>query len=167
MPQNTFRSIFLDHPDSSQLEIALNNFEEHLSAGNLHATARQGLTGKNELAFTEPFPKIESHDTYLYGVFATPTDIDDGQSRFFNVQFVVNEQMALVVLWGSDESVTNRARDLFSRISGIANAQRPLALGSDGEPGDFAGWLERRRVQDRDLWIIELDIPQGERFIGL
>lgn len=31
----------------------------------------------------------------------------------------------------------------------------------------FAEWQERRRQQDPDLWIVELDIPQGERFIGL
>ena len=28
-------------------------------------------------------------------------------------------------------------------------------------------YLARRQVQDRDLWIIELDIANGERFIGL
>ena len=28
-------------------------------------------------------------------------------------------------------------------------------------------WLDRRATQDRDLWIVELDIPNGERFIGL
>lgn len=33
------------------------------------------------------------------------------------------------------------------------------------EPGAFAEWLERRRTQDPDLWIVELDIPCGERFI--
>lgn len=167
MPQNTFRSILLDHPDSSQLEIALNNFEEHLSAGNLHATARQGLTGKNDLAFTEPFPKIESHDTYLYGVFATPTDIDDGQSRFFNVQFVVNEQMALVVLWGSDESVANRARDLFSRISEIANAQRPLALGSDGEPGDIFVRIARVICEDLQVLITRLNKSTSKEMVRI
>ncbi|WP_298199508.1 DUF1491 family protein [Novosphingobium sp.] len=31
---------------------------------------------------------------------------------------------------------------------------------------DFADWLDRRRQQDPDLWIVELDIPNGERFIG-
>lgn len=31
---------------------------------------------------------------------------------------------------------------------------------------DFAEWLERRSQQDPDLWVIELDIPQAERFIG-
>lgn len=38
---------------------------------------------------------------------------------------------------------------------------------SPDEPGAFAAWLDRRREQDPDVWIIELDIPQGERFIGL
>lgn len=35
------------------------------------------------------------------------------------------------------------------------------------DPAAFAQWLERRRKQDPDLWIVELDIADGERFIGL
>lgn len=35
------------------------------------------------------------------------------------------------------------------------------------DPQSFHDWLERRRQQDRDLWIVELDIPAAERFIGL
>lgn len=35
----------------------------------------------------------------------------------------------------------------------------------EGEAGHLAAWLERRRSQDPDLWIIELDVPQGDRFI--
>ena len=31
----------------------------------------------------------------------------------------------------------------------------------------FDEYLARRRAQDRDLWIIELDIADAERFIGL
>ena len=31
----------------------------------------------------------------------------------------------------------------------------------------FDEYLARRQAQDRDLWIIELDIADGERFIGL
>ncbi len=34
-------------------------------------------------------------------------------------------------------------------------------------PYEFGEYLDRRHKQDADLWIIELDIPQGERFIGL
>ena len=32
---------------------------------------------------------------------------------------------------------------------------------------DFADYCERRRRQDPDLWIVELDIANAERFIGL
>jgi hypothetical protein len=34
-------------------------------------------------------------------------------------------------------------------------------------PADFTDYLTRRSQQDRDVWIIELDIANGERFIGL
>ena len=33
--------------------------------------------------------------------------------------------------------------------------------------GELAEWLERRKTQDPDLWIVELDIAEAERFIGL
>jgi hypothetical protein len=32
---------------------------------------------------------------------------------------------------------------------------------------EFGQYLTRRGAQDRDMWIIELDIAQGERLIGL
>jgi hypothetical protein len=32
---------------------------------------------------------------------------------------------------------------------------------------EFAEYLERRANQDDDLWIVELDVADGERFIGL
>ena len=35
------------------------------------------------------------------------------------------------------------------------------------DPAAFQNWLDRRRQQDPDLWIVELDIADGERFIGL
>lgn len=34
-------------------------------------------------------------------------------------------------------------------------------------PHDFSEYLERRKYQDPDLWIVELDIANAERFIGL
>ena len=32
---------------------------------------------------------------------------------------------------------------------------------------DFQEYLQRRKRQDADLWVVELDIANGERFIGL
>ncbi|HTN14987.1 MAG TPA: DUF1491 family protein [Sphingomonadaceae bacterium] len=34
-------------------------------------------------------------------------------------------------------------------------------------PGDFSDYYQRRKRQDDDLWIVELDVANGERFIGL
>ncbi|MFM5929635.1 MAG: DUF1491 family protein [Novosphingobium sp.] len=34
------------------------------------------------------------------------------------------------------------------------------------DPGAFTTFIERRRSQDRDLWIVELDVAEPERFIG-
>jgi hypothetical protein len=34
-------------------------------------------------------------------------------------------------------------------------------------PHEFSEYCERRKRQDGDLWIVELDIENGERFIGL
>ena len=34
------------------------------------------------------------------------------------------------------------------------------------KPHEFEDYLTRRAAQDSDLWIVELDIPNPERFIG-
>ena len=31
---------------------------------------------------------------------------------------------------------------------------------------EFSDYLEKRQRQDSDLWIVELDVPDGERFIA-
>ena len=33
-------------------------------------------------------------------------------------------------------------------------------------PKEFWDYCDRRRQQDRDLWVVELDVPNGERFIA-
>jgi hypothetical protein len=41
-----------------------------------------------------------------------------------------------------------------------------LTKAEDSEnPLEFGEYLERRRRQDIDLWIVELDVPDAERFI--
>ena len=34
----------------------------------------------------------------------------------------------------------------------------------DSDPGEAQAWLGRRRARDPDLWIVELDIANAERF---
>ena len=43
-----------------------------------------------------------------------------------------------------------------------------LSKAQDPEnPNEFSEYCDRRKRQDTDLWILELDIENGERFIGL
>ena len=59
------------------------------------------------------------------------------------------------------------AQRAFERMP-TPSGERHWTLSREEDPGDpagFAHWLDRRRSQDRDLWIIELDVPEAERFI--
>jgi hypothetical protein len=60
-------------------------------------------------------------------------------------------------------------RRLFERMpSAEGHRKWALVRGEDTEnKTEFDEYLIRRRVQDPDLWMIELDIANGERFIGL
>ncbi|WP_404479548.1 DUF1491 family protein [Novosphingobium sp. BL-52-GroH] len=35
------------------------------------------------------------------------------------------------------------------------------------KPGDLRDYLDRRKAQDPDVWVVELDIANAERFIGV
>jgi hypothetical protein len=60
-------------------------------------------------------------------------------------------------------------RRLFERVpSAEGHREWRLNRREDVEnPSEFDDYLARRERQDPDLWIIELDIANGERFIGL
>jgi hypothetical protein len=58
---------------------------------------------------------------------------------------------------------------LFERMPSTSGV-REWQLSSTETPEnklEFAEYLARRGAQDPDLWIVELDIANGERFIGL
>ena len=60
-------------------------------------------------------------------------------------------------------------RRLFERMPSIdEDREWTLSLTEDIENKQvFDDYLTRRLIQDSDLWMIELDIANGERFIGL
>ena len=62
-----------------------------------------------------------------------------------------------------------RNRRLFERMpSAEGHREWRLSHAENAENSDeFNQYLMRRRAQDPDLWIVELDIANGERFIGL
>ncbi len=48
-----------------------------------------------------------------------------------------------------------------SRSWVLSKAQDP------DNPAEFTDYLDRRKRQDSDIWILELDIANAERFIGI
>ena len=69
----------------------------------------------------------------------------------------------LLVMRGSGTNPT-----LWERMPQL-DGSRMWTLNRTQEPDnkqEFEDYLTRRAVQDRDLWIVELDIPNPERFVG-
>ncbi len=111
------RILQLVQPTQDELAHAFELFESSCTHGQLHDVARRGLSNSDVRLSTEPFPKIEMHDSYLYGVLASPTDVEDAKSKYFNIHFVVNSSMALTVVWGVDDTDAERRKSLSERIS--------------------------------------------------
>ncbi|CAM8672981.1 MULTISPECIES: DUF1491 family protein [Sphingobium] len=59
-----------------------------------------------------------------------------------------------------------RETGLFERVSNFAGGYALMRCGPSIEEGPeaLAQYVARRRKSDPDLWIIELDIPEAERF---
>ncbi len=162
-----FNIKILNHPSVSEIAESLDIFERGLVNGKIHITAREGLLSKNKLAFQEPFPKIESHDAYLYGVLATPTDIEDGESKFFNIQYLISEKMALVVFLGPDEGALNRSKDLFEKISETNADNEDDETMKQSEPGDTFVRISRVIVDDLQLIVSRLSRAANEEMIRI
>ncbi len=61
---------------------------------------------------------------------------------------------------------------LVVAVEGGASRLLERGIGADGRPGlidstpadDLEGYWRRRRQRDPDLWVVELDIPDSQRF---
>jgi hypothetical protein len=59
-----------------------------------------------------------------------------------------------------------RVSGLRERLLGVDGAYvwQDVSPPATAETPDFSDYLKRRRARDPDLWVIELDIPNAERF---
>ena len=65
--------------------------------------------------------------------------------------------------------VNGRDNRLFERMPQVDGSRRWMLVKSQDiqNPEQFLEYIARRREQDRDIWVVELDIVRPERFIGL
>lgn len=96
----------LINPDENQVTNAVEEFNSLLSNGaSIHPVALSSLKNpRNE--FSNPFPRIESHDNYLFGVLATPTSLLDGEDLFIALTFIASfDKLIVVVRWSQIDSI--------------------------------------------------------------
>lgn len=85
-----FASVVLVNPSQLEIEEQMLIFNSlHSEHPKIHAVAANNLL-ENSFDFTDPFPRVESHGHYLFGEFATPTSLTDGQDLFITTHFIVS-----------------------------------------------------------------------------
>lgn len=62
-----------------------------------------------------------------------------------------------------------RNQRLYERMPDVSGDRKWVSVKVEDteNTSEFLDYLDRRRHQDPDTWIVELDIPNAERFIGL
>lgn len=65
-----------------------------------------------------------------------------------------------------DRATPARAYERMPQLDGSREWMLTKTQDADN-PHEFSEWCDRRGKQDDDLWIVELDIANAERFIGL
>jgi Mg2+ and Co2+ transporter CorA len=143
--------IQLVNPTSEELKNSVVHFESSLGGSGLHPVAWRGLHDSDSRQKTEPFPKVESHGSYVFGVLSTPTDTDDAKSEYFNIYFVVSAEMVLTVLRGPKESDYPRTASITERITHVLTE-------SDSEfaPGDVVVKIATAVVEDLENVLFDL-----------
>jgi hypothetical protein len=64
----------------------------------------------------------------------------------------------IVILEGAEAQAWERGWDADGRPALVATGP------ADGSEADVSDYWQRRRAQDRDLWVVELVVPDAKRF---
>ena len=92
-----FSHVALINPSHRVIQDEIEKFNNcHPKNLNVHRVAERNLL-QNSFDFTDPFPRIESHGHYLFGEFATPTSLTDGQDLFITSHFIASFTNGLAI----------------------------------------------------------------------
>lgn len=105
MTTNKVHWVDRGHRAQTDVEVAIDDFQR-LSGVDLHWVARHHLvTGSGRAE--DPFPRVEDHGAYLFGILYLPSNPDDVYAEFDEVVFVATH----------DRVLGSYARSARSRIS--------------------------------------------------
>jgi len=89
-----------------------------------------------------------------------------GEGGFATVVQKGEREAGTILLVLCEGGRNNRIYERMPQLDGTRKWHRSKTENDDNK-AEFAEYVARRGDQDRDLWIVELDIAQGERLIGL
>lgn len=87
----------------------------------------------------------------------------------------VNDAGGIAVVRASGEAqsgavlVVLEAREgvrAVERMRGLDDRDSLVAVGPPGDSQAMESYWRQRRARDPDLWVVELDVPHGERFVA-
>ncbi len=88
----------------------------------LHPVAQEALVAFED-EFVDPFPRIESHGGYIFGLFAAPTSVEDDRVDFFTILFLADFDQIVTVLRAAPKGTSSpRSFDLATIDQAIARA---------------------------------------------
>lgn len=70
-----------------------------------------------------------------------------------------------IIVVVTESGRNSRAYERMPQADGSRKWHR-LKVQDPENPAEFSEYLDRRARQDGDIWVVELDIADGERFIG-
>ena len=115
-----FTSVVLINPSQSEIDENIVFFNsEHPPSSKIHEVAVNNLR-ENSFDFTDPFPRVESHGHYLFGEFATPTSLVDGEDLFITTHFIVSFTRGLLIFRTPNgapiKNLSNSFNDFYDRL---------------------------------------------------
>lgn len=109
-----FSHVILVNPSQQLIQNEIEKFNNsHPKDPNVHQVAERNLL-QNSFDFTDPFPRIESHGHYLFGEFATPTSLIDGQDLFITTHFIASFTCGLVIFRSPDAQPIDALSQCFT-----------------------------------------------------
>lgn len=109
MPKNWTR--FDDEDSEALLSWFRSEQAGDLRFDRLHPVAQDALSNfEDQLA--DPFPRIESHGEYVFGMFACPTSVEDDRADFYTIHFLANFDQIVTVMRSSETSRLNQNNSL-------------------------------------------------------
>jgi Mg2+ and Co2+ transporter CorA len=101
---------------------------EDLQFDRIHPVARAAIE-TCERQLSDPFPRVEVHGHYVFGMLATPTSVEDERSDFCVVHFLASlDQVVTIIRSRPEFDVSGLAKKVESAAGAFEGGERSIGL---------------------------------------